>query len=132
MDTHFQLPKFTGQMNGETVDSWIHSLSMYFKTSPEMEEATKLQIASLQLKGIAQTWWDTHLTSAELIVKLGTPSPTTGHITSWETFCQALRECFYPPGYLHNFLAKWLQLRQITNQSVQGYIDVFCKLRIQI
>jgi hypothetical protein len=43
-----------------------------------------------------------------------------------------LRERFYPPGYLHNLLAKWLQLRQITNQSVQGYIDVFCKLRIQL
>jgi hypothetical protein len=55
LDTHFQLPKFVGQMNGEMVNSWIHSLSTYFNTSPEMEEATKLQIASLQLKGIAQT-----------------------------------------------------------------------------
>jgi hypothetical protein len=61
LDTHFQLPKFIGQMNGETVDSWIRSLSTYFKTSPEMEESTKLQIASLQLEGIAQTWWDTQL-----------------------------------------------------------------------
>jgi hypothetical protein len=64
LDTHFQLPKFIGQMNGETIDSWIHSLSTYFKTSPEMEEATKLQIASLQLEGITQTWWDTHLDNA--------------------------------------------------------------------
>jgi hypothetical protein len=61
-----------------------------------------------------------------------TPSPTNGRITSWEMFCQALRERFYPPGYLHNLLAKWLQLRKISNQSVQGYIDVFCKLCIQL
>jgi hypothetical protein len=51
---------------------------------------------------------------------------------SWDTFCQALREHFYPPGYLQNLLAKWLQLHQLSNQSVQGYIDVFCKLRIQL
>jgi hypothetical protein len=87
LDTRFQLPKFVGHMNGETVDSWIRSLSMYFKTSHEMEEATELQIASLQLEGIAQTWWDTHLDNTELIVELGTSqSPTNGCITSWDTF----------------------------------------------
>ena len=47
-------------------------------------------------------------------------------------FCQALKERFYPPGYLHNLLAKWLQLRKISNQLVQGYIDVFYKLCIQL
>jgi hypothetical protein len=133
LDTCFQLPNFVGQMNGKTMDSWLHSLSTYFKTSPEMEDATKFQIANLQLKGIAQNWWDTQLDSAELIVDLGTlDSLTIFHITSWDMFWKALRERFYPQGYLHNFLAKWLQLRQITNQSVQGYIDIFCKLLIQL
>jgi hypothetical protein len=132
LDTRFQLPKFVGQMHGETVDSWICSLSTYFKTSPEMEETTKLQIASLQLEGIAQTWWDTHLTNAELIVELDNPPSTNDRITSWEHFCQALRERFYPPGYLQNLLEKWLQLWQLSNQSVQAYIDVFYKLRLQL
>jgi hypothetical protein len=59
-------------MNGEMVDSWIRSLSTYFKTSPEMEESTKLQISNLQLEGIAQTWWDTQLERSELIVELST------------------------------------------------------------
>lgn len=59
LDTHFQLSKFFGQMNGETVDSWLHSLSTYFKTCPVMEEDMKLYIASLRLEGIAQAWWDT-------------------------------------------------------------------------
>ena len=53
-------------------------------------------------------------------------------ITSWNLFFQALRECFYPPGYVQNILAKWLQLQQLPNKSVQAYIDVFCKLRIQL
>ena len=97
-----------------------------------MEEATKLQITSLQLEGIAQTWWDTHLTIAELIIELNTPPSINGCITYWETFFQALREHFYPPRYLQNLLEKWLQLRQLSTQSMQDYIDVFCKLRIQL
>jgi hypothetical protein len=123
LDTRFQLPKFSGQMNGETVDSWLRSLSTYFKTCLEMEEDMKLQIASLQLEGIAQAWWDTQLENF---------SETDERITSWDNFCQALRDRFYPPGYLQNLIAKWLQLRQLFNQSVQSYIDVFCKLRIQL
>ena len=27
LDTCFQLPNFLGQMNGETMDSWLHNLS---------------------------------------------------------------------------------------------------------
>ena len=72
LDTRFQLPKFVSQMNGETVDSWIRSLSTYFKTLLEMEEAIKLQISRIQLEGIAQNLWDTHLDNAKLIVGLGT------------------------------------------------------------
>ena len=82
-------------MNGETIDSWIHSLATYFKTCPEMEEDMKLQIASLQLEGIAQAWWDTQL---ENFSEIGEPTDT--RITSWDNFCQALHDHFYPPGYL--------------------------------
>jgi len=133
LDTRFQLPKFSGQMNGETVDSWIRSLSNYFKTCPTMDEEMKLQIASLQFEGLAQTWWDTHLENMSLVVELGEQAETRSTpITSWNLFCEALHERFYPPGYIQNLLAKWLQLRQLPNQSVQAYIDVFCKLRIQL
>jgi hypothetical protein len=98
-----------------------------------MEESTKFHIANLQLEGIAQTWWDKQLERYELIVDLGTPpSPTNGIIDSWYALCHALWEHFYLPYYLQNILAKWLQLHQISTQSVQGYIDIFCKLHIQL
>ena len=87
-------------MNGEIVDSWLCSLSTYFKTCPMMEEDMKLQIASLQLEGITQAWWDTQLENFS--------ESTYTHITSWDNFCQALCNLFYPPGYLQNLLAKWL------------------------
>lgn len=61
LDTQFELSKFFEQMNGETVDSWIHSLSTYFKTSVDMEKDTKFKIYSLQIEGISQASWDTQL-----------------------------------------------------------------------
>ena len=42
LDMCFQLPKFLVQMNGEIVDSWLCSLSTYFKTCPTLEEDMKL------------------------------------------------------------------------------------------
>lgn len=42
LDTRFQLPKFDGQMNGEALESWIHSLSTYFQTTPDLSEERKL------------------------------------------------------------------------------------------
>jgi hypothetical protein len=68
-----------------------------------------------------------------LIVELGTStSLTNGSIDSWDAFCHALQERFYSPGYLQNIIAKWLQLCQLATHSVQGYIDVFDKLHIQL
>jgi hypothetical protein len=46
-------------MNGENVNSWLHSLSTHFCTCTQMMKDMNLQIASLQLEGIAHTWWDT-------------------------------------------------------------------------
>lgn len=96
----FQLPNFSGEINGEAFDSWICSLSTYFKTCLEMDEDMKLEIASLQLEGIAQAWWDTQIEYHALVIETGeTTSSTLAHLTSWGEFFQALRERFYPPGY---------------------------------
>jgi hypothetical protein len=105
LDMRFQFPKFSGQMNGETVDSWLRRLFTYFKTCLAMEEDIKIHIGSLQLEGIAQAWWDTQL---ENFFEIDESTDTC--ITSWDNFCQALHNLFYPPGYLYNLLAKWLQL----------------------
>ena len=56
LDYQIQLPKFVGKMNGEMVDSWIHSLSTYFNTCVGLTEEITLQIATLQLEGLAQIW----------------------------------------------------------------------------
>jgi hypothetical protein len=120
-------------MNGEVIDSWVRSLSTYFKTYPGMIEEEKLQITSLQLEGIAQAWWDAQTDTSSLVVDLGDPPVATPPpIGSWDTFCQALWNHFYPPGYRQTLLARWLQLCQLSGQSVQRYIEVFTKLCIQL
>jgi len=59
LDTQFQLPKFSDQMNDEDIYFWLHNLPTYFKTIPNLAEDMKLQIANLHLEGIVQAWWDT-------------------------------------------------------------------------
>jgi hypothetical protein len=58
------------------VDSWIHSLSTYFKTSPEMKEDNNVKITSLQLEGIAQAWWDMQLEQCELVIEVSETTVT--------------------------------------------------------
>jgi hypothetical protein len=40
-------PKFFENIYGDIVDSWIHSLSTYFRTSHDIFDKEKLQIYSL-------------------------------------------------------------------------------------
>jgi hypothetical protein len=58
LDTLFQLPNFSRNMNGEAIDSWVYILSTYFNTFLGITKEEKLQISSLQLEGISQSWWD--------------------------------------------------------------------------
>ena len=120
-------------MNGDMVYSWIRNLSTYFKTSPTLKEAAKLQIASLQLEGVAQAWWDTQVDQNVLTVNI-VPSATSHMPTfvSWDTFCDALRSYFFPLSYCQGLLGCWMQFPQLSSQSVQAYIDIFCKLRVQL
>ena len=95
LDTHFQLPKFLKKMIVETIDSWLRSLSTYFKTCLEMEEDMKLQFEILQLEGIGKDWRNTQLDNFS-----ETDESTETQITSWDNFFQVLHDFFYPPGYL--------------------------------
>ena len=80
LDTRIQLPKFVGQINGEAVDLWIRSLSTYFNTCPDITKARKLQIAALQLEGIAQVWWDTEREKDSFLIELGNAESSTPSI----------------------------------------------------
>jgi hypothetical protein len=102
-----------------------------------MTEEDKLHIANLKLEGVAQAWWDTQMDTfylvLDLVVDLGDqPTTTPPPIGSWDAFCQALCNRFYPLGYHQNILGHWLQLHHLLGQLVQSYIEVFTKLHIQL
>lgn len=80
-------------MNGENFHSGLRNISTYFRTCSEMMEEMKLQIASLQLKGIAHTWQYTRLEMYSQVMDRGNYVETlTPHITMWHGFFQALIE----------------------------------------
>ena len=109
LDSRFQLPKFASHINGDLVDSWIRNLSTYFNTFHGIIEDEKLKIASLQMEGVAQAWWDTQLIGAFIIVDLqASTSSTPPPICTWEALFQSLHSHFYPLDYHQGLLACWL------------------------
>jgi hypothetical protein len=61
LNTCFLLLEFSEQMNGDNFNGWLHSISNYFNTCPEMDEEMKIQIRTLQLEGISPDWWNNQL-----------------------------------------------------------------------
>jgi hypothetical protein len=56
-----------------------------------MIEEMKLQIFSLELEGIVQTWWDTQLENYSYVIDRGDPVEIqTPHMKTWGGFCQGL------------------------------------------
>ena len=66
----------------------------------------------------------------EIVTTTGTSSSTP--IRTWAQLSDALRTRFYPLGYVQSLWMRWHQIRQLPSQSIQGYIDFFCKLRLQL
>ena len=94
------------------VDSWIQSLSTYLNTCPGLTEERKLYISTLQLEELAQTWWDTEQEKTTFVIEIGDApeSSTSQPIKTWARIFEALRNRFYPPGYVQSLWIKWHQL----------------------
>jgi len=133
LDTRVQLPKFSDQINGEVVDSSIRNISKYFREHPALSEDQNFKIASLQLEGLAKKWWDTVIGNNSIAIHLYDPQDLGSTIiNTWTQFFQGLREQFYPPGYLQPLMARWLQLWKLSGQTVDAFIKIYCKLRLQL
>jgi len=100
LDAREEMPNFSGQINGEIIDSWIQSISMYFQAHPMLIEDQMFQIDSLQLEGLTQNWWDTVIAKNSILIDLSDlQDPGMVVINTWNQFCQGLCNRFYPPGY---------------------------------
>jgi hypothetical protein len=61
LDVKFALPLFDGDANLENLDNWIRQVEVYCCVQRIDEEEAKVQLASLQLEGIALVWWESKL-----------------------------------------------------------------------
>ena len=80
-----KLPVYSGERDIEELDTWIFQLERYFEAFPYTSEEQRIDLAGMQLRGQAATWWRDAF-------KRGTGRrPGT-----WATFTQELMAMFMP------------------------------------
>lgn len=91
-DVKFELPIYDGEMNPEKLDNWIKKLEVYFRIQNVVDDAKKIQLATLRMGGKNLIWWESE-TQSDLKQK-------GKIISSWSKFVKYLRYKFYPLGYM--------------------------------
>ena len=67
------------------------------------------------------------------IIEIGdTTTSTVQGITTWVRFFKGLHKGFYLPGFNQELLTPWLHPRKLPNKTIQAYIDILCKLHLQL
>ena len=52
-----KLPVYSGERDIEELDTWIFQLERYFEAFPYTSEEQRIDLAGMQLRGQAATWW---------------------------------------------------------------------------
>jgi hypothetical protein len=71
-----------------------------------------------QLEGTALVWWER---------KLHDRSKCGNLLSSWLEFKSAIKNQFYPLGYLHKEMKEWKTLRKSKGQTIQRFTEKFRK-----
>lgn len=58
LDVKFELPKYYGELDAEKLDDWVQQVEVYCRIQGLVEDASRIQLATLRLGGIALTWWE--------------------------------------------------------------------------
>ncbi|KAA8542785.1 hypothetical protein F0562_023937 [Nyssa sinensis] len=119
VEARVEIPTFDGTVDAEKLDSWIDQLETYF-TLYGFSSTEKVSFARLKLINHALTWWNAYL-------KSGPEQEIT-----WKAFTQLLRQEFYPMGYSQDRWARWHNLRQRYEQTVQEYTTEFRRLAVAL
>jgi hypothetical protein len=87
----------------EKLDNWIKQIEVYCRVQNIMDEATRIQLDSLQLSGTTLIWWESKM-QVDLVQKGKV-------ISSWDKFTKAIRKQFYPLAHTQTTMIKWKHLR---------------------
>ncbi|XP_059067200.1 uncharacterized protein LOC131858147 [Cryptomeria japonica] len=119
-----RLGKPDGELSAEKLDDWIQQVEVYCRIQGLLEDASRIQLATLCLGGTALTWWESR-TQEELAHH--------GRVRmSWMEFVAALKEQFYPLGHMQQLTMNWQTFRQAKGQSMQEYTHEFRKWEIAL
>ena len=99
-------------------------MEVYCSVQQIKDEATQIKLASLRLTVTTLIWWQSKLQIATQ--QVGNVFP------SWQDFVFALRKQFNPLGYKEKALFEWQSLKLRKGQTVQEYIDEFCKMALML
>eukprot|EP00253_Pinus_taeda_P024389 PITA_24389 len=86
LDVKFDLPIYGGDINGEKLDNWIKQIDVYFQVQSIDSEKSKIQLASLRLRGTTLFYPLAYMQQAMM---------------SWQTLCQLKRQSVQ--GYTQEF-----------------------------
>ncbi|MFQ6653933.1 hypothetical protein Gotur_025105, partial [Gossypium turneri] len=111
--------EFVGTWSGCDVDNFLWSMENYFRAKGIMEDAIKVNTASMFLTDIALLWWRGRTTDKR-----------QGEIGMWQEFQCELKGQFHPEFTEEEARAK---LQGITQQGTVGeYVREFKELMLQV
>jgi hypothetical protein len=117
LDIKFEFSVYSGEVNVEKLDNWIHQIEVYYRIQRIKDDETKIQLASLRLESAGLIWWEAK--TQEDMKKHGKV------VSSWNDFIVALKRQFYPLAYMQKAIMDWKNFRQAKGKSVQSYTQEF-------
>lgn len=115
-----KLPSFYGERDAEELDTWIFQMEGYFAAVPCTEEAQKVLLGGMMLRGQAATWWRDASQRPDTLPK------------DWTTFTTELKHVFMPVGRAKVARDKLAVARQRDNEPLTTYTTTMRRLFLAI
>ena len=108
-------PTFTGGGDPMVADHWFRLIERILWAMEITSDATRITLASFQLKGESQIWWEWVTTSKDL------------ETMTWDDFRRLLIGKYFPASARHAKAREFLELRQGT-MTILEYVARFTEL----
>ena len=108
-------PTFRGGGDPIIADNWFHQVEKILEAMEIISDDTKIKLASFQLEGESQIWWDWVKASRDL------------KEMTWEEYREFFMSNFFPASARHAKSREFLELRQGT-MTVLEYVAKFTEL----
>ena len=108
-------PSFRGGGDTMTADHWFQQVEIFFEDMEITSDVTKIRLATFQLEGESQVWWDWVKASRNL------------EAMTWEEFREFFMGKFFPASSRHIKAREFLELKQ-GMMTVLDYVAKFTEL----